>query len=97
MTRGRIVFLFASVFLIGGFFIYLAPLWAAETDLQITEIMYDPDGVDTKREWVEIKNTGTAPVDIVGGSSSSSWRFFVDSNHTFTTSTTLAPGGYCAD
>jgi hypothetical protein len=30
----------------------------------ITEIMYDPEGADTGREWVEIKNIGDQDVDV---------------------------------
>jgi plastocyanin len=30
----------------------------------ITEIMYDPSGTDTGREWIEIYNDGSGPVDM---------------------------------
>ena len=32
--------------------------------LKISEIMYDPDGADTGREWVEIYNDETGPVSV---------------------------------
>jgi len=32
--------------------------------VKITEIMYDPAGSDTKREWVEVFNAGTTSVDL---------------------------------
>lgn len=45
----------------------------------ITEIMYNPDGADDGREWVEIYNNGTSTVDIT------SWKFFEsDTNHNLT-------------
>lgn len=56
--------------------------------------MYDPAGADTDHEWVELKNTGSEPVEIVGTSKSGSWRFFDGNNRLFSTSTILAPGAY---
>lgn len=41
----------------------------AAGQIVITEIMYDLDGTDTAREWVEIENIGTTSVDITD------WRF----------------------
>lgn len=96
MTRGRLIFLLSSIFLIVGFFIYVPNLWAVEKDVQITEIMYNPSGADTKNEWLEIKNTGTDLVEVVGGSGELAWRLFDGANHTFSTSTFLNPGEYCA-
>ncbi|MBN2566859.1 lamin tail domain-containing protein [Candidatus Woesearchaeota archaeon] len=37
---------------------------------ELTEIMYDPDGADAGREWMEIQNTGPVPVDI------ETWYFY---------------------
>lgn len=37
--------------------------------------MYDLDGTDTDREWVEIKNTSSATIDLSG------WKFNDGSNH----------------
>ncbi len=46
-------------------------------DFEITEIMYDLDGTDTDREWIEVKNTGLEPADL------SKWYLFSDnSKHT---------------
>ncbi|MFA6339080.1 MAG: lamin tail domain-containing protein [Candidatus Paceibacterota bacterium] len=43
----------------------------------INEIMYDLEGSDTDREWIEVCNNGSDPVDI------SSWKLFEsNSNHT---------------
>lgn len=39
-------------------------------DFEITEIMYDLDGADTNREWLEVKNAGELPADL------SEWYLF---------------------
>jgi hypothetical protein len=44
----------------------------ANAGFEITEIMYDLDGTDTNREWVEVKNTGSNPEDL------SKWYLFSD-------------------
>jgi hypothetical protein len=36
----------------------------AHASFEITEIMYDQQGSDTNREWVEVKNTGSIPDDL---------------------------------
>lgn len=41
----------------------LLPLFA-RAQIRISEIMYDPDGSDSKREWVEVFNAGTVAVDL---------------------------------
>ncbi len=41
----------------------------AEASVLFTEIMYNPIGADTGREWVEIYNDGTTTVDLTG------WKF----------------------
>ncbi len=57
-------------------FIFAAPIGTAAS-VQITEVMYDLDGSDSGREWVEVTNTGSAPIDI------GSWRLFENgTNHT---------------
>ena len=46
-------------------FLLFAPFGArADAALQISEVMYDPDGTDAGREWVEIFNDGSSPVDL---------------------------------
>lgn len=58
---------------------------------EITEIMYDLDGTDTNREWIEVKNSGTESADL------SKWFFFSDnSKHALVPqSESLVPaGGY---
>lgn len=48
-------------------------------NFEITEIMYDLEGTDTNREWVEVKNTASEPADL------SKWFFFSDnSKHALT-------------
>ncbi len=59
--------------------------------------MYDLDGTDTDREWVEIQNSGAESVTITTGSGSGSWRFVDNSPHTltlFSGDATLAPGQF---
>ena len=53
--------------------LFLLPNFAFAS-ISITEIMYDLDGSDTDREWVEIFNDGN-PVDLTG------WKFNDGSNH----------------
>jgi DNA/RNA endonuclease YhcR with UshA esterase domain len=63
-------------------FIWPALGKAAPQDFIINEIMYNLPGSDTDREWIELKNIGSEPITLIGGSGSSSWRFFDGSNHT---------------
>lgn len=42
--------------------------------LEITKIMYDPDGSDVDREWIEIYNNGDSDVNIIGGKTNQAWR-----------------------
>jgi len=63
---------------------------AAHAAVFITEIMYDPSGAQSGREWVEITNTGSQGVDLSG------YKFFENNtNHGLTLvirgSMTLAP------
>ena len=56
------------------FFLAIA-LWAgiwnlARAQVVINEIMYDLEGTDTDREWIEVLNSGSSAVDL------SSWKFF---------------------
>jgi hypothetical protein len=75
-----------------GFFVLLVFVpKLIHAQVVITEIMYDLDGTDTSREWVEIQNTGSAPVDL------SSWKFFeANTNHSLVPdgSGSIAPGSY---
>ena len=60
-------------------------------DLEITEIMYDISGSDTKREWVEIYNSGDSPIDV------GEWHFWENDVHHGIDPidfTTLGPGEY---
>lgn len=63
----------------------------ASADFEITEIMYDLDGADTNREWIEIKNTGNSTLDL------SKWFFFSDNTkHVLVpqSQTNILEGGY---
>jgi hypothetical protein len=35
-------------------------------EMKISEIMYDPSGTETKKEWIEIYNNGEDPINISG-------------------------------
>ena len=48
-----------------GIISLLVPL-ITHGQIKITEIMYDPQGGDTKREWIEVLNMGTTAVDLSG-------------------------------
>lgn len=67
----------AGIFAIVAFM--AAPLFAGAS-LEITEIMYDLQGGDDNREWVEVYNNGEEDIDFVG------WKLFNNkkSNHPFT-------------
>lgn len=52
--------------------VFFAWTHIASASFEITEIMYDLDGTDTNREWVEVKNTGTDAADL------SKWFLFTD-------------------
>ncbi len=57
-------------------FAFLLSFNLAWASLIINEIMYDLEGADTGREWIEIYNDSDAAVNI------SSWKFFeADTNH----------------
>lgn len=74
----------------------LATPFTASAGISISEIVYDPDGSDTKREWVEIFNTGPDAVNLTD------WKFVDKSNHALNVppknggvgSMLLAPGRY---
>jgi hypothetical protein len=45
--------------------LHSVPVYAS-SGLVITEIMYDPSGSDTNREWVEVYNSGAGDIDLAG-------------------------------
>ncbi len=58
-------FLHRSVFALLLFFFHIVPAHASG-GISITEIMYDPAGTDTNREWIEIYNGSSLSIDITG-------------------------------
>lgn len=62
---------FASFLVIIVFFVFAQEISAG---LEITEVMYDPEGSDVNREWVKIYNNGNEEIKIISGKSDSSWR-----------------------
>ncbi|MEX2369311.1 MAG: lamin tail domain-containing protein, partial [Candidatus Paceibacterota bacterium] len=57
----------AIMCLILGLFLAPGSLYAA--DLEITEVMYNPEGLDADHEWLEIHNTSGSGIDL------SEWKF----------------------
>ena len=57
---------------------------AAQASVSINEVMYNPNGTDSGREWIELYNDGSSDVTLVGGSGKGSWRVVDSSNHTIT-------------
>jgi len=54
---------------------------AVSASVEITEVMYNPEGADSGREWVELKNTGNGAVNL------DDWRFQEDeTDHRISTS-----------
>jgi hypothetical protein len=58
--------------------------------LEITEIMYNPEGNDSGREWIEVKNISNQTITITSGKSG--WRINDGSNHLFEENLTINPG-----
>src|SRR6185312_14928822 len=54
----------------------------AGAQVVINEVMYNPQGSDSGREWIELYNSGSSDVTMVGGSGKGSWRVNDSSNHT---------------
>jgi len=55
--------------------VFLLPLLSL-AQVEITEVMYDLEGSDSGREWIEIYNTTTTDVDLFG------WKLFeAETNH----------------
>jgi len=51
------------IILLVGFYLMLLPA-LLRAQVVINEIMYDPEGTDTGREWIEVYNSGTSDVDL---------------------------------
>ena len=78
------------IFMKGVFrYIFFALLAAAmpffaHAQVVVNEVMYNPAGSDSGREWVELYNQGGSDVTLVGGTVHGSWRIADSSNHTLT-------------
>ena len=62
---------FISFLVVIVFFIFTQKVSA---NLEITEVMYDPEGSDVNREWVKLYNNGNEEIKIISGKADSSWR-----------------------
>lgn len=73
-------------------FVPAAPAAAPSAALKVTEIMYNPPAwgnvTGDDLEFLELKNMGTAPIDI------SNWTLADGVEYRFPTATTLAPGAF---
>lgn len=73
-------------------FAFLLSFHIASANILINEIMYDADGTDTDREWIELYNSGTESIDLSG------YKFFeANSNHGLTLEEgdkNISPSGY---
>ncbi len=78
------------------FILVLAAPFAAQAGISISEIMFDPEGSDSKREWIELYNAGPDAVNIA------EWKYADKANHALNVppknggvgSMMIAPGRY---
>ncbi len=76
----RATSLWAIIILILPWF-YPTVSQAANTDLVISEIMYDLEGSDSGGEWIEVYNSGSETIEVLTGTGAGTWRFFDGANH----------------
>jgi MYXO-CTERM domain-containing protein len=73
-------------------FTVVSPVTVSPGDLVVSEIMFDPSGTETQREWFEVFNTTASSIDLVG------FTFSDDGSDSFTVSRAtpllVAPGDY---
>lgn len=69
MKTTRYFILFTTFFFLGYHVTF------ASSSLSITEVMYDHEGTDEGKEWIEIQNNGTESIPIA------SWYFFENEVH----------------
>lgn len=71
----NIIKIISYLFILGYFFIFPNPIFAATNDVVINEIMYDLPETDSKHEWIEILNISDTEIDLTD------WKFNDGSNH----------------
>ncbi|PIQ79816.1 MAG: hypothetical protein COV79_03010, partial [Parcubacteria group bacterium CG11_big_fil_rev_8_21_14_0_20_41_14] len=59
-----------AAFMIVAFFVFASQTRGVASDIIFTEIMYSPDGVDDKHEWVEIYNDSDSELNL------DNWKFY---------------------
>lgn len=78
-------------FTVTAFLVFFLPLLVS-AQVVISEVMYNPDGLDSGREWIEIKNISSQDIDIA------SWKFRENSiNHSINLisgASVLSPGQF---
>jgi hypothetical protein len=70
--------------------------FVSASGLIINEIMYNPQGDDGNREWVELFNNGNESITVLSGSSDLAWRFDdgAESLHKINNQLEILSGGY---
>lgn len=93
--------MFKKIILVLLMFAFLFSSNLAQAGLTINEIMYDPPGNEEsgKRDWIEIKNVGSSPIDLTEKIGAyTRWRFSKGSDNyqlfSFNGSKEILPGGY---
>ena len=72
-------FIFGRVFFFLSLFVF--SFHVAYANILINEVMYDVEGTDTDREWIEVYNDGSESVDL------STYKLFeANTNHGLTLS-----------
>ena len=88
MSKKIIFGFFGLVFIL----VFFSSFHVASAAVSINEIMYDLEGADTGREWIEVYNNSDSSVDL------STFKFFeADTNHALVVASgesALAPHGY---
>lgn len=88
MLRRALPLTLAPLLLVVAFFSTPQPVHAADTDVVINEIHYDPDIKTEFSEFIELHNRGSEAVDL------SLWYFDNGVSYTFPAGTILPAGGY---
>lgn len=95
MKKFKSVIVLASCVVIAGIFLFITFVKGNNSGIIITEICPQKCASKKERQWIEIYNKGSEPVDIAG------WKFYVkdESKHTINTTTLsqnfiIEPGQY---
>ncbi len=77
--------------------LFLLPVLAS-AEIIINEIMYNPAGSDSSRDWLELYNNGSESVTVKGGTAGTdSWRIYQESSTGSTNNRTFGTTAYQGD